>query len=197
MTRGSVGAGYTFLAATFESSETVRGASNSANEAAVGGAKGLEGTIEIRPADRIPLIPRHMLKAFADLTITSRLSLDLDLVAVSSSYARGNENNQHQPDGTYYLGPGTAPGYGVLSLGARFTVHRRLQVVAQINNLFNHKYYTASQLGPTGFTAAGEFIAQPLPPLRSAVSPRTCHVLRSRRRRRQSGRARGSGSDTE
>ena len=134
----------------------------------MGGAKGLDGTIEIRPADRIPLIPRHMLKVFADLTITSRLSLDLDLVAVSSSYARGNENNLHQPDGTYYLGPGTAPGYGVASIGARFTVQRRLQVVVQINNLFNHKYYTASQLGPTGFTAAGEFIAQPLPPLRSA-----------------------------
>ena len=55
----------------------------------------------------------------------------------------------------------------MLSLGARFTVQRRLQVVAQINNLFNHKYYTASQLGPTGFTAAGEFIAQPLPAIRS------------------------------
>ena len=54
-----------------------------------------------------------MLKAFADLQATSRLSLDLDLVAVSSSFARGNENNLHQPDGTYYLGPGTSPGYGV------------------------------------------------------------------------------------
>jgi outer membrane receptor protein involved in Fe transport len=163
MKRVGVGAGYTFLAATFESAEAVDGSSNSTNDTAAGGSKGLEGTIEIRPADRIPLIPRHMLKAFADLEVTARLSLDLDLVAVSSSYARGNENNQHEPDGTYYLGPGTAPGYGVLNLGARYTVHRRLQIVAQINNLFDHRYYSAAQLGPAGFTAAGAFIARPLP----------------------------------
>ena len=37
---------------------------------------------------------------------TSALSVDVDLVAVSGSFARGNENNQHQPDGVYYLGPG-------------------------------------------------------------------------------------------
>jgi outer membrane receptor protein involved in Fe transport len=163
MTRVSLGAGYTFLAATFESTESVDGSSNSTNDTATSGSKGLEGTIAIRPADRIPLIPRHLLKAFADLAVTSRLSLDLDLVAVSSSYARGNENNRHEPDGTYYLGPGTAPGYGVLNVGVRYTVHRRLQIIAQINNLFDHEYYTAAQLGPAGFTVGGTFIARPLP----------------------------------
>ena len=39
--------------------------------------------------------------------VGSRASLDVDLVAVSSSFARGNENNQHEPDGTYYLGAGS------------------------------------------------------------------------------------------
>jgi hypothetical protein len=38
-----------------------------------------------------------------------------------------------------------------------------LQLFAQINNLLDHHYYTAAQLGPTGFTAAGTFIARPLP----------------------------------
>ena len=116
--RVTLGAGYTYLDATFQSAETVNGASNSTNDAAEAGARGLEGTIEIEPGDRIPLIPRHMLKAYADVQVTSALSLDLDLVGVSSSYARGNENNLHQPDGTYYLGPGTAPGYAVVNLGA-------------------------------------------------------------------------------
>ena len=110
----TLGAGYTFLNATFQSEETVNGESNSTNDAAATGAKGLEGTIEIEPGDRIPLIPRHMLKAYVDLQVTSALSLNIDLVAVSSSYARGNENNSHQPDGTYYLGPGTSPGYAVV-----------------------------------------------------------------------------------
>ena len=52
-----VGAGYTFLDATFESEETVNGESNSTNDAAENGEPGLEGTIEIEPGDRIPLHP--------------------------------------------------------------------------------------------------------------------------------------------
>ena len=36
------------------------------------GAPGLEGAIEIEPGDRIPLIPRHMFKAFADVQLTSQ-----------------------------------------------------------------------------------------------------------------------------
>ncbi len=30
-----------------------------------------------------------------------------------------------------------------------------------INNLLNRRYYSAAQLGPTGFTAAGNFVARP------------------------------------
>ena len=107
--RVTIGTGYTYLNATFQSEETVNGESNSTNEAAEAGARGLEGTIEIEPGDRIPLVPPHMLKVYADVQATSALSLDFDLIAVSSSYARGNENNLHEPDDTYYLGPGSAP----------------------------------------------------------------------------------------
>jgi outer membrane receptor protein involved in Fe transport len=161
--RVTIGAGYTYLSATYESEETVVGSSNSSNDAAMNGASGLEGTIQIRADDRIPLIPKHMLKAFAGVDITSKLSLDLDLVGVSSSYARGNENNLHQPDGTYYLGPGSSPGYAVLNLDAHYKVNRWLQLVARINNLFDRRYYTAAQLGPAGFTATGTFVARPFP----------------------------------
>ena len=80
MDRVRVGGGYTFLAATYQSAETVNGAGNSTNDLALAGARGFEGTIEIAPGDRIPLIPRHLFKAFADVEVTSRLSLDLDLV---------------------------------------------------------------------------------------------------------------------
>jgi len=104
-----------------------------------------------------------MLKVFADVRATSSLSLDVDLVAVSSSFARGNENNLHQPDGVYYLGAGTSAGYAVLNLGARYQWHPRLQLLAQINNLFDRRYATAAQLGATGFTDAATFIARPLP----------------------------------
>jgi outer membrane receptor protein involved in Fe transport len=104
-----------------------------------------------------------MFKAYANYQMSAAFSVDLNLVAVSSSYARGNENNAHQPDGVTYLGPGTSGGYGVLNLGARYRVDPRLQFFGQINNLLDRKYYTAALLGPTGFTSNGAFIARPLP----------------------------------
>ena len=163
MKRLTVGAGYTYLDARFGSAETVDGSSNSANEEAEEGAPGFEGAIEIRPDDRMPMIPRHIVKAYASLDLAARLSVALDLVAAGSSFARGNENNRHAPDGTYYLGPGTAPGYGVLNLGARYAVHPKVHLLAQVSNLLDRQYYTGAQLGPAGFTEAGNFIARPLP----------------------------------
>ena len=46
-----------------------------------------------------------MMKAFADLQLTAKLSADVNVIAASGVFARGNENNAHEPDGTYYLGP--------------------------------------------------------------------------------------------
>lgn len=161
--RINVGGGYTFLRATFQSSEEVNGTGNSTNEEAEDGLRGVDGAIEIQPGNRIPLIPGHMLKSYADVEITSKLSVNLGLVAMSSSYARGNENNRHEADGTYYLGPGKSPGYAVANLGARYQAHRHMELFVQINNLFDRQYYTAAQLGPTGFTSTGNFVARPFP----------------------------------
>jgi outer membrane receptor protein involved in Fe transport len=36
-------------------------------------------------------------------------------------------------------------------------------VFAQIDNLFDERYYTASLLAATGFTGSGAFIARPFP----------------------------------
>src|SRR5262249_19244320 len=132
---------YTFLRATYESPETLGGSSNSTNDAAVAGAPGMGGGISILPGNRIPLIPQHMLKAYADMQFTRKLSADLDFIAVSSSFARGNENNLSKPYGVYFLGPGTSPGYGVVNLGGRYQIQKHLQAFAQINNLLDHHYY--------------------------------------------------------
>ena len=157
------GAGYTFLVATYESDETVNGESNSANGAAEEGEPGLDGAIEIVPGNRIPLIPRHMFKAYANVRVGSSFTIDVDLQSVSSSFARGNENNVHEPDGTYYLGSGTVPGYTVVNLGASYRLRRWISVIAHATNLLDRRYYTAGQLGPMGFTETGAFVARPLP----------------------------------
>jgi outer membrane receptor protein involved in Fe transport len=161
----TLGVGYTLLDATFQSPETLNGESNSANDAAADGSPGLEGEIEIEPGSRLPLIPRHMLKAFGEVRLGSKIFVDLGLVSASSSYARGNENNAHAPDGVYYLGPGSASGYAVVNLGARYQVTPKIGILLQINNLFDRQYSSGAQLGANGFTDTGAFIARPFPPV--------------------------------
>ena len=161
--RVTAGGNYTWLSATYQSPETVTGSSNSLNDSAIAGARGFDGVIQIQPGDRIPLIPRQMVKVFTEIEVTTKLAVDLDVAAVSASYARGNENNLSQPDGLYYLGPGTSPGYGVVNFGSRYLLSEKVQLFFRINNLLDHRYYTAAQLAPTGFTDQGTFIARPLP----------------------------------
>jgi len=152
--RATAGLGYSFVNATYQSSEVIGAGGNSTNS---------DGTITISPGDRIPLIPQHTFKVYGEFQATPKLSVDVDLVSASGSFARGNENNADQPDGAIYLGPGSSPAYGTVNLGARYRLSRWLEAVAQVNNVFDHHYYSAAQLGPTGLTAAGTFIARPLP----------------------------------
>ncbi|BDC51360.1 membrane protein [Bryobacterales bacterium F-183] len=149
------GFGYTFLDAQFRSEETVNGESNSSAD---------DELIEIEPGARMPLTPRHIGKFYADILVTNRLTLDLGFQAASSSIARGNENNEHRPDGVFYLGDGRAAGYGVASLGARFKILNSIEWFGQINNLFDKQYVTAAQLGPFGFNPTTQaFVARPFP----------------------------------
>jgi outer membrane receptor protein involved in Fe transport len=150
----TAGAGYTFLDSVFRSAEVVNGESNSS---------GNDGVQRIQPGNRIPLTPRHLFKSFLDLTPVRRATVNVGLVATSSSYARGNEDNQHRADGQYFLGPGSSDAYAVVSLGGRYQLTKRLQWFGQINNLLNTRYATAAQLGVNGFTAAGTFVARPFP----------------------------------
>jgi outer membrane receptor protein involved in Fe transport len=157
----TLGSNYTFLSATYQSPQTVDGGSNSTND----GGAGLDGNITVQPGDQIPEIPRNMLKAYAEYQPITKLVMNLDFVAVGRSFARGNENNLDQPDGMYYLGQGYSPGYGVLNLGAHYQLQKRVQLFVQIDNLLNHRYYTAAQLGPSPYDNAGNFIARPFPPV--------------------------------
>ncbi|RZU41081.1 TonB-dependent receptor [Edaphobacter modestus] len=160
----ALGGGYTFLDATYQSPQVVNGGSNSSNDSSLDGFPGTDGDITITPGDRIPQTPQHVLKVFADYKPTSKWLIDLNIIAVSSSFARGNENNQDQPDGVYYLGSGSSPAYGVANLGARYTFNSHFEAFLQMNNLFDSHYSTAAQLGTTPYDDSGHFIARPFPP---------------------------------
>jgi outer membrane receptor protein involved in Fe transport len=157
----TIGANYTFIDATYRSEEALGGEGNSSNEEAEAGFPGVDGEIEIGSGDRMPLIPRQMLKLYAEYPVTATLSLHGDVIAVEGSYARGNENNEHEADGTYYLGPGSTSGYAVLNFGADWQAAEQVHVFLQVNNAFDREYASAAQLGSTGFTASGTFQARP------------------------------------
>ena len=159
----NLGANYTYLNATYQSAETINAVGNSSNDTAVAGDKGLDGNIRITPGNRIPLVPRHLFKAHADYAFGGGLSAGLSLIAIGSSFARGNDNNLHAPDGVNYLGSGRSGGYAVFNLSTQYQVDKQLRFFAQINNLLNRHYSNGAQLGPNGFTANGNFIARPFP----------------------------------
>ncbi|WP_028310100.1 TonB-dependent receptor [Derxia gummosa] len=157
----SWGANYSYIDATYQSAETFNGEANGSNSGVLEGEPGFDGTISVKPGDRMPLIPRHLFKAWADWRVLPTVRIGLDMNVVGDSLARGNENGQHQADGVYYLGPGKVGGYAVLNLGADWQATRAVKFYAQVNNLFDRKYATAAQLGATGFRGDGSFIGRP------------------------------------
>ena len=163
ISRVGFGLDYTFLSATYQSVETLDGTANNTSDIALSGYPGIGGVITVHPGNRIPLIPKQTGKAFIDLQATSKFLLDFGLVANSSAYVRGNENNAYQPDGLYYLGPGVMPGYAVVNFAAHYDLTRHLQLAIQVDNLLDRHYYTAGQIENTPFTSNGNLIFRPFP----------------------------------
>jgi outer membrane receptor protein involved in Fe transport len=155
------GSHYTYLDATYQSAETVLGNANSSNSSAQSGTPGVDGTLSIRPGDRIPLIPKHLLKLNVEYRFDQRWTAGGNLIGVSSMFARGNENNQHQSAPPYYLGTGKTSSYAVVNLQARNQLSKGWQLLVHVNNVFNRQYATAAQLGATGLNSSGSFQARP------------------------------------
>lgn len=159
----TVGGSLTLLDATYRTAETVGGSGNSSNDQAAAGFPGVDGNIRIRPGDRIPSLPRQVLKLYADYEPNAQWRIGVDMTASSGSNLRGNENGLHVPDGVYYTGPGRSAGYAVLNLGIDYKPRPGLKFFVQIANVLDRKYTTGGQLGSNGFTASGSYIARGLP----------------------------------
>ncbi len=121
--------------------------------------------IEVRPGDRIPGIPAHSFKLALDAQAGERLRIGVDVQAYSSQYARGNENNRHQPgmsqdlngNARNFLGSGKVPGYVVVNLSARADLSGGWELIGKLNNAFNLRYFTAGALAENPFDSAGIF----------------------------------------
>jgi len=159
----TVGGNLSLLDATYRSTETIDGSGNSSNSAAAEGFPGTEGTIQINPGDRIPQLPRQILKLYVDWAPNAAWRFGIDMNAVSGTNVRGNENGEHSPDGVYYTGSGRSGGYAVFNFGVDYKPAPGWKIFVQVANLFDRKYTTGGQLGSNGFTANGSFIARGLP----------------------------------
>ncbi len=137
-THWSVYAAYSLVDATFQSALTLPSPSNPYADA--------NGTIAVRPGDRLPGIPLHQFKLGGDYRITPNWTVGAMLVVMSSQYYRGDESNQNPP----------LPGYAVVNLHGAYRVSDNFELFATIQNVFDAHYATFGQYGdPTGIGAPG------------------------------------------
>jgi len=131
----------------------------------------VQDMIQIQPGDRMPGIPLHNLNLSINLHLTQKWELGAGMVAHSSSFVRGNENNGHtqgayeyieRPNSTgtgmelirlrQFTDAGTVPGYVIFNLKSRYELAKGLSVFGMINNVFDTQYATAGRLGINPFS---------------------------------------------
>lgn len=126
---------YALVGATFRSTFLAHSPNNST-------ADGL-GRISVRDGDRMPGIPRHQLKLHAEWQPGEGSAIGIGMIAASSQYARGDENNQDTN--------GAVPGYAIFNLDARWKLGEHLALFLQAANLFDRRYQSFAILGANFF----------------------------------------------
>ncbi|MEO8537539.1 MAG: TonB-dependent receptor [Betaproteobacteria bacterium] len=111
------------------------------------------GAIAVSAGDRIPGTPFQSAKVRVDWDAAPGLAIGASLVAVSSQYARGDENNADRA--------GPVPGYLVLNLDSEYRLTRRVTLFAQIDNAFDRRYSNFGLLGQNVFTGPDRTFGPP------------------------------------
>jgi hypothetical protein len=144
-------AGYSLIDATYQSPFEIASEANSSRVDVT--ENGITRTvIQVSKGNKMAGIAKHQFKLRGQLQATPNWSIGTTGVAFSDQYARGNENNQHQADGSTYNGSGKVKGYAVLNLDSRYNVNASgWQLFAKVNNVFDRKYYTGGLLGENAF----------------------------------------------
>jgi outer membrane receptor protein involved in Fe transport len=102
---------------------------------------------------------------------TAAWRVGLSVIAVSSQYARGDDNNQDAH--------GKLPGYAVANADGTVKISRDTELFGRITNVFDRRYQGFAVLGMNNFGAGG-FDGVP-EQFRSPAAPRAFFVgLRSR-----------------
>ena len=132
-------ANYSYVDATFQTPFTESSSSNSAAD--------INGNIQVNKGNTIPGVPQHTLKIRLGYEITQVWSVGSNIVATSSQYPRGDENNQDAN--------GKVPGYTVVNLDTHYTFNSNWKAFAKMTNVFDRNYSTFGLLGTNEFTGSG------------------------------------------
>jgi outer membrane receptor protein involved in Fe transport len=96
-----------------------------------------EGTVSVRPGDRIPGVPAHHLKFGGEYLFGDRFSLGADVLYNSGQYLRGDESNQLEKTDAYAL----------VNLRAQYRLNDHVVFMAAVNNLLDTDYETFGLMG--------------------------------------------------
>lgn len=148
---------YTWLDASYRTPACIVSPANSS----AGSSPDCPGAdeIAIQPGDRLPGLPRNLLKLDLGWRATPALRIGANWQAQSGVYLRGNENNQQQADASAFNGSGRVGGFALLNLQARWRIGSGWSLLGKVNNVFDRHYATGGQLGQNAFDASGQLQA--------------------------------------
>jgi outer membrane receptor protein involved in Fe transport len=155
------GSSYTYVDATFENATELPGENNSARAPCSFDED--EDCIAVRKGNRIPQIPRHQGKFFADYQVSPKFGVGTDVIALSSMFVRGNENNAHRTgefvndDEKTSIGKGETSAWAIVNLRATYQLTDEIQLFGRVNNVFDREYFNGGVLAENRFNAAGQF----------------------------------------
>lgn len=135
---------YAYVRATFQSPLVLNSPDNSSAQPLTCASC---ADILVRPGNRIPGIPLHVAKLDLDWVPGARWSANLNVIAQSSTYPRGDENNLDVN--------GPVPGFALVNLAGQYQATERLQIFAKVDNLFDRLYSTFGTLGANAFHLPG------------------------------------------
>ena len=104
-------------------------------------------TIDVKKGNRIPLVPNHILKVFANYKVNDKFSVGANTFTASDSLLRGNENGLDSR--------GNIAGYTLLNLTATYRVQPEWLLFAKVNNVFDKEYFTSGTLGMNAYNPDG------------------------------------------
>jgi outer membrane receptor protein involved in Fe transport len=142
--------GYSYIRATYQTPFSI---ANEVNTSAVDtNADGDADTINVGRGDYLAGIPKHQLKLRGEWQALPNWTIGTNVVAFTSQYSFGNENNKDQGEGA------KVRGYAVMNMDTRYKfANSGWQAFARVNNVFDKEYYSAGMLGETFFDASGAF----------------------------------------